>query len=411
MDKAPSAARSSYLVSPIALSVNFILCVLAAVWGYRLVSAALLLLFLLALGARLWSRASAKKLSVRVRSAVTGVFPGETVEITTEIRNGKFLPVPWLEMFIPLPENLCLLPPEDRAAAEWEETALRASGASAERVGEKKFGFCAWYETLTDVSLWTAKRRGLCTLDSWRLRTGDGLGLSQTEVSLPRTDRLSLAVYPALTEVTTDPFLRPMQSADTGPRGLTEDPTVIRSTREYTPSDSARAINWRLLSRGLPLSVNVYETIRPRALLFLFDGESFFNREEEMEEALSIFASELTLLLTLGVRCSMAMSRGKRPLPGLFVPENEEEALRLLAAYEPLWGDAPSPAHFDEDAVLRAVSGVGHVYWIACGADGETASSLLSRLVPGTVTRLTWEESANGTDALSLRSLRKGGTP
>ena len=78
-----------------------------------------------------------------------------------------------------------------------------------------------------------------------------------------------------------------------------EDLTVIRSTRNYMTTDSLKHINWRLAARGLPLSVNVYEDILPKNVHFLLDGESFGGNVphwEELEETLSILASEFVLL-------------------------------------------------------------------------------------------------------------------
>ncbi len=44
---------------------------------------------------------------------------------------------------------------------------------------------------------------------------------------------------------------------------------------EYQPGDSWKHINWRMAAREQGTPVNLYQTIQPRGLRFLLDGESF----------------------------------------------------------------------------------------------------------------------------------------
>ena len=168
-------------------------------------------------------------------------------------------------------------------------------------------------------------------MEGWRLHTGDGFGLGQIERKIAENEGQKFAVYPKLVRIKPDLFLRNLWNADTGARGVMEDPTVIRSTRDYMTTDSLKHINWRLAARGLPLSVNVYEDILPRNIHFLFDGESFGGPEshlDEMEEALSILGSEIVRLRELQVQCGLSLSRGAgTPAVNIFHAGSAEELL------------------------------------------------------------------------------------
>ena len=397
--------RSSFLVSLPFMGVNLLLCVLAAFFGQGTLAALLMFLFLMAAVSRAWAFASARKLTVTVSGAAHGMFPGETTNFELEIQNGKFLPVIWMEVFFPLARNLCLTPDSSREPDEWELSMLGEEGASEQLVGEKKFSFLMWYETLRFSTRWTAKCRGVYSIGGWRLRTGDGFGLAQIERKILGEGNHQFAVYPKLIRVKPDLFLRNLWNADTGTRGVMEDTTVIRSTRDYQTTDSLKHINWRLAARGLPLTVNVYEDILPKNVHFLFDGESFSGPEphlEEMEDALSVLASELVRLEEAQVQCGLSLSQGNEGTAvNLFNAGATEELLCALAAYHPmkLKIDTESnkvlaqPPIFHEGPIYEAVQRVGRFYYIAYDTSRLGESKLLRRLDRTCTSILTYLES------------------
>ena len=208
----------------------------------------------------------------------------------------KVFPVVWLELTFPLAKNLCLVPEESRKPDEAEQALLEEGHFSSELLGELRLPMLLWYEGRQVSTSWTARCRGVYSMAGWRIRTGDGFGLTQVERGFPPEDVRTFYVYPRLTDVQPDLFLRSLWNADTGTRGVMEDPTVIRSTRDYMTTDSLKRINWRLTARGLPMTVNIYEDILPKSVHFLFDGESYSGpapHPEELEDALSILALSL----------------------------------------------------------------------------------------------------------------------
>lgn len=397
------ASHSSYLVYWATLAVLLAGGVIAAFAGQTAFAAILLFLLLVGLVSRLWAQASCRKVSLRVRTPVTGLFPGEKLDISLTLSNDKLLPVLWMDVFFPLPEDLCLIPERTRPPEDWELTDLRQSGANETLVGERSFSLFLWYETQTFSSRWEAKHRGICSTADWRLRTGDGFGLTQLETALAREDCQEIAVYPQLVPVLPDLFLRNVWNSDTGSRGIQEDPTVIRSTRAYQTGDSGKKINWRLVARGLPLTVNVYEEVLPCSVHFLLDTESYSGptpHPEALEETLSILASELLCLEENQVQAGLSLSRGERiPETDLFPGSPSEDMLWALAACQPLAPAEDDEGHvtaqppiFDEEAICAAAPRVGHFYYLAYDTDSLSSSGLLRALSPASVTILTWRE-------------------
>ncbi len=414
--------RSSTLTSLPALALALALSAVCTLIGLGGAAVALMLVFLLGGCARLWGELALRKLSLTVNCQQDGVFPGQTLAFELRICNDKLLPLAWLELSFPLSPDLCLMPEETRTPDDWEKAALREEGYSEELLGEKRLSLCLWYETLEFTSVWTARHRGIYSISGWRLRTGDGFGMSQVEQAVNSDEVRQFAVYPALTPVTVEPFLRNLWNADTGTRGVMEDTTVIRSTREYQPGDQFRHINWRLAARCQPLSVNVYEDVLPRSIHFLLDGESFGGPTpctEELEETLSVLASVLVGLSEAHVACGLSLCKGMAPAMHRSIGEDIFPLLRMLAAWQPgppLMDEdgkhvLQRTAEFDMQALLEESGRVGRFYYIACDSGMLEQQPLLRKLDSTCLTLLTWEEGQPFGDfeGFCLRSLRKGG--
>ena len=415
--------RSSLLVSLPVLIGAPLLGALAAFFGQRTLAAVLILLFLLAGFSRLWAYATARKLSVRLTSAVPGLFPGEETTVQLEIRNGKFLPVVWLDLFFPLSKRLCIVPQDRRESEQWELSELERIGACPNLVGEKRVSFLLWYETLRLSTRWTALRRGVYPLSGWCLRTGDGLGLTQTQRPVDGAEGRQFVVYPARVKVSPELFLRNLWNAETDSRGVMEDITVIRSTREYMPTDPVRSINWRLTARGLPLSVNVYEDILPQGAHFIFDGESFGGpgqHWEEMEDALSMIGSLVPLLAEKRVGCGLSLCQGAAgKAVDIFAPADPTQLLCALAAYEPMenkWDEEhrtilPQEPIFHAASILENARRAGRFYYVAYDADPLPSRKLLQQLDRADVTILTYRRTApfGPFETLCLQQVKEGG--
>ena len=402
----PVLTRSSTLASLPALEAELLGGVLAAFFGQQALAAVLLLIFLLAGAARLWGYLALRHVKIRVTGGSGSLFPDQETTLELELENDKFFPLVWLELFFPLDERLCLVPAHSRRPDDWESASLREQHASEELVGDLRLQPLLWYETTRVQCRWTARRRGVYNADGWRLRTGDGFGLTCRERPLLRPGEGRFVVYPRLTGVSPELFLRNLWNAETGARGVMEDPTVIRSTRDYLTTDSPRQINWRLLARGLPLTVNVYESILPRSVHFLLDGESFSGptpHPQELEDTLSILASELVRLEEAKVRCGLSLCRGNG-CEAVTLPASSavtEELLCSLAAYAPLplqldneGQPVMQDTQFDTGPLLEAGPSVGRYYYISYDTDALPRQTLLHHLDHTCLSILTYRETA-----------------
>lgn len=418
-----ASGRSSVLVSLPVLVGSLVLCVLAAFFRQTTLASILMFLCLLSGFSRLWAFRSAHKISITIDGGTRAFFPGEETEFDICVRNDKFLPVVWLEVVFPLARSLCMTSEDSRRPQDWEVKELQERGASDKLVGEKRCSFLLWYESMRFTSRWKANRRGVYSTERWHLRTGDGFGLTQVEHDLPKEAKQQFVVYPRLIPVSPQLFLRNLWNADTGSKGVMEDITVIRSTRDYQTSDSLKHINWRLTARGLPLSVNVYEDILPKNVHFLFDGESFSSPAphlEELEDALSILASEVVRLAEQQVRCGLSLCQGRdTPATDIFESQTPEELLHALAAYEPLEEKRDpdkheiilaQPAVFDDGAICQAAQRVGRFYYIAYDTEALSRSRMLRKLDPTNTSILTYQEAKpyGEFEVICLQHLKEG---
>jgi len=401
-----SYSRSTFIVSLPAIGASLVFCVLAAFFGQVWLAASLMFVFLFALVARIWAFLSMRKLSIRVSAPTGGLFPDDEIEFEIRVKNKKFMPVIWLELFAPVVLSHCLMPEDSRVPDDWEYAALNDIGMAADVAGEKKFSFLLWYETVAGCMRWKAVKRGLYSMEHWRLRTGDGFGLCQLEKPLKEDDERTIAVYPRLVPVVPDIFLRNLWNSESGAKGVMEDPTVIRSTRDYQTFDSMKQINWRLAARGLPLTVNVYEDILPKSAHFIFDGNSFAGQtphDDELEDALSIMASLCVRLDRLDVKTGVSFPAwDDHSAVNLFAAEGAvtEELLRTMAEYElpSLVYDknsqeniVPAPM-FDRAGIFDGAKQAGRFYYVVYDTQSLKDRSLLRALDETGTTILTYCE-------------------
>ena len=193
----------------------------------------------------------------------------------------------------------------------------------------------------------------------------------------------------------------------------------------FSLGDSWKHINWRMAAREQGTPVNLYQTIQPRGLRFLLDGESFCGLSQdwrELEGALEVLASVLSGLSGAGVDCSLSLPHSRLFGP-MTVSSGEgggDDLLFYLAGYRCLaqrvpeesrspQGPAFLPSRFAADAAPQS----GTAYLITCSGN-RLPAALMERLDPGQLWVLCaqdWEVPARaGFRSLSLDSLRKGGS-
>lgn len=429
-DKLFIGARSSLLVSNGALALYAVLAVLSAVFHVTSLCAVLAFLLFFCGVSRLWGESALRGVQVTCQSAPAALFPPGEATLRMRIQNNKLLPVIWMEVVQLLEEDAPLIPADPGEICHVQGRQAELEGASGEEAAflYKKFTFVMGGEEIVWESRWNAQHRGIFRPGRLRLRGGDGFGLTQKEQLTGGTDAF-VAVYPRVQPVATDLFLRDMWEASSGAKGYQEDPTIIKSTRDYALTDSYRRINWRVTARTQNTVVNTYETILPKSAHFIVDGESFNGpavQREELEDTLSILTSLILGLEDAGIRCGVSLPRSRTDGPREILGAERtplEEILTALAGYtlRPLVkpeenGAKPyaRPAEFQEGQIL-SLQNVGRFYYLCSSLERAQSCSLVTRLDPARTVLLPYAAPAADREAslrefhvVGLQTLKRG---
>lgn len=400
--------KSSIFVSIPILIAALLLGVLSAFYGYRTISIVSTAVFLIGLISRLWAYFATRSLIITSSISTRGVFPGNEAKVIVRIKNNKFLPVPWLELYIPLSKRLSLIPNETRTPDSWEVIQLSRINAATKVVGAKKCKHLLWYEeAILEIPL-RASERGITSINNWQINTGDGFGLSESEIKIENGG--FIAVYPKVIDINASIFLKNLWNANTGSKGVMEDISVIRSTRDYKTTDNLKHINWRLLSRGLPLTVNVYEDILPKSIHLILDGESFSGpkaHKDLLEETISVIASALIHLKDVDMKCFLSLPEGMGMKATTIEPNaGIEEALYALASYEPLEDKLDSAGTtlvqqdsvFNSDKIVKSSLSAGHFFYFTYDAEKLNDNNILYSLGDHKVTIISYEGEKTSDD-------------
>ena len=262
--------NSSLFASRLGLAALLAAAVACAYWGAMLIAAFLLLVFLLGLGASLWSRNVLGKTSVSIAEGQNACHAGDTLPLVLHVHSRSLFPLIWLDVTVPLGERLIVKregdehPQLEKGPYEKPEYGLR-----------ERFAWLLWQQEITCQETLETLRRGIVSIDNIRLQAGDGLGMAadRRDAALKRPVRL--VVYPQLVPVDIRPFTRLVTLAEAGAKGQTEDITLLKSSRPYQHGDPMKRINWRYLAMAGRMEVNQYETITPGCITFLVDLFSF----------------------------------------------------------------------------------------------------------------------------------------
>ena len=413
------------LVSIPGLIAFFCFTVIASVLHQTLIAGFCLFVFLVCGVSRLWGAFSIRKVSVIIDARSTHMFIGDAVDICFTIKNEKLMPLIWLELFLPLPRRACIVPESFEAVSVTVQDEDRWQGTEALK---KSFSFIMGRDSLEWSDRWSAQQRGVYHLDRLMLRSGDGFSLTQAQIITAAANAPILVVYPQICKVDIAQFLSLQWDSSGDNRGFVDDLTVMRGARRYEAGDSWKRINWRMAARQQELSVNLYETITPKAVHFIVDGESFCSYPEdgsEFEDTLSVLASLILRLIDARVLCGLSLPRSKYlPQTDIAATTDAAELLTALAGYDMLAEQEkePSqegrrviffPSNFNRPALARASRRAGRLYYIARDAAGLRASGLPQDLDSTKFILLAYRDASEedayalGVRIISLRSFRR----
>lgn len=275
----------------------------------------------------------------------TRAFLGETVELTLEVRNRKFLPVTWLHVVDGFPANL---------PVEGHEVTLNAATNQGEFLS---FWNPGAFGRLTRRFNVVCSKRGYYTYGPATLTTGDGFGMFTRKGTLPFQQRL--IVYPRLypAEELRLPAKNPFGERTADAR-LVEDPLRTAGIRAWQPEDGLKRVHWKATARHQALLSRQYEpTQEPQVLIFLnvatLERHWLGHIPDLMELAVSVAGSLAQVCsdarLPVGLIANGVLPGSDQPLrllPGRS-PGQLVRILELLAAVTPF---ASTPI---EDLLLR----------------------------------------------------------
>ena len=388
--------------------------VAAAVLRQPVIAGFCLFVFLICALSRLWGAFSIRKISISIDTQSARLFIGEETDVYFTVQNGKLLPLIWLELLLPMPRRACIMPDEG-----FEEAAVsvREEDKWEGRMALKKsFSFIMGMNSMEWRARWFAIRRGVYHLDRLVLRSGDGFGLTQAQIVTLPSETPVFVVYPKVRPVDITHFLSVQWDSAGGNRGFIDDLTVMRGMRRYEAGDPWKRINWRMAARQQELNINLYETITPKAIHFILDGESFCSSSEddsEFEDTLSLLASIILRLSDARVLCGISLPRSKH-MPQTDVAANADaaEILTALAGYDKLAAlDEDQsretqrvvffPSDFDHHALAGAAHRAGRLYYVARDAEILRERGLPKYLDSTKLSALTYLE-ASDEDAYAL---------
>lgn len=415
---------SNLIVSNFAIVLYLGLGITCAFYKLSLVAGLFFFLCLLGVISRIWGGIAMRGLSAEASCARTRLFPGETTEIEYTVRNDKSLPLIWLEVSQLAPPHDCLVP-DDNFEYFYKEYNTK-HGVDYETHVRQKFSFVLGHRTVTFPSTWLAKRRGFYQMENVILRSGDGFGMTQQEQTNETMNIPDFAVYPRPIPVNISSLLMEQWDCQIGTKGYVEDPTIIRGIRDYQVGDSWKRINWRNVARQQELKVNVYEIIKPKALHFIIDGESFARitpDNKHLESMLEIIGSVLIALFDMGVACGLSLPKSEN-FPAInLAPDGSrslEGLLYYLAGYNfanELHPDSKPdhkiwlPSQFDHDGAASAAMIAGRTYYI-CFRTPREIPDMLKNIEPSRAVILSVMDAdinpPYDIPVHSLSSLRRG---
>lgn len=300
------------------LILGILLTLVGLATNSRFLTAAAAGLFVITAAGWAWNGLSLFGLSYTRRLSETRAFLGETVELTLEVRNRKFLPVTWLQISDIFPSNL----PLGNPAGGIEQVRINRTT----NLGEfTSFWSVGAFGRLTRRFPVHCTQRGYHTYGPAALNTGDAFGMFGRKGKLPAQQRL--IIYPKLHTVAELglPAKNPFGDRAADAR-LVEDPLRTAGIRDWQPADGLKRIHWKAAARHQALLSRVYEPSQePQMLIFLnvatLERHWLGSVPELLERAISVAGSLAALCAELRLPVGL-IANGYMP--------GSDQPLRLL---------------------------------------------------------------------------------
>jgi uncharacterized protein (DUF58 family) len=310
-----------------------IVTAVGVIFDNAFLTAAAVLLLAIAGVAWVWSAFSFYGVHYRRRFSEVRAFRGETIRLTLEVQNQKFLPLTWLTIRDKFPTGL----PVSGRELPVSPTTNQAEFST--------FWMPGPFQRVTRHFDVACVERGFFRYGPTELATGDGFGFFGRNQVL--TDEERLIVYPTLYSVTELGLPTKNPFGETRAQGrLFEDPLRTVGIREWQEYDMPRRIHWKATARQQTLLSRIYEPSEEQQVQIILNVATLERHWHgylpELQERTISVAGSLAALATeerlpVGIVANGALPGGDQPirlLPGRS-PDQLVRILELLAAVTP----------------------------------------------------------------------------
>lgn len=219
---------------------------------------------------RLYKRRAFQHLNYRCYFSVDEAFEGDEIELVEELENRKLLPLPWLR--------------SDFTASRFLEFAQTRSVITGRDRYVVSFFLLKSHQKV--VRRWKVRclQRGVFSIPKVSLVAADLLGGCVLSQNVPAEASLTVLPDPTLFDQT-DYHLRHLTGEVPVRQRLIPDPFTVAGSREYTPSDSLRMMDWPATARTGKLMIRECAFTTSPSLTVLLNVQSRpFEREEAVDE-------------------------------------------------------------------------------------------------------------------------------
>ena len=286
----------SMLVVPFSQTIALVLLFVALLNAEHTLTLLMLTILGLAIGTKIWSRASLARISKEISVDISKLFPGDRFKLSILVQNKSWLPV-WVR--ITGAADGLLLPVESDGSLVRESSLL-------------------WHQQVNFEWEIKATRRGVYQIGAANVRAGDLLGFYTKEQSLDDFQRIY--VYPRLIPLASFQLSRRDVWGVPGTVHPLKDPVYLLGTRDYQHSQPAKFIHWKASARINRLQEKLFESTSQEKVLLLLDVTQFnkHQAEEAFEQTLEALASLGLQLVqkgqTVGFATNGKMFVGKSPV-------------------------------------------------------------------------------------------------
>jgi len=228
---------------------------------------------------RLWD----KKLIFNANFSSNEAFEGDTLQLEEELINKKFLPLPWVRTILTVPSDLKLLDSDGEL--------IPPKGA-----GKSIFSVLS-YTAIKKRQAFVCQKRGVYVLRKANISISNLL--HNDEFNKDFKVKGELHVFPKLIHdaIDIDIVYKYLDSAVLSNALINPDPFEFKGIRDYLPTDSLKAVNFKASAVSQKLMVNIHAPATAKRMVIVLNVEKC-----EEEQPFELYEQAIRLTATIARR-------------------------------------------------------------------------------------------------------------